>query len=330
MARLYHTKRKGKRKRKRKINAKNYNIILTKTQFSPKNLISRPIDPIDQQNENSTPTSTPIAASNSQDNSFTPIKKLKFSIGSFRIVYRTGNYLMSFTRRIQIYRDTTGIYKYFSQQLSSYKGAGHKSERVPTPFGSITVSYMDNKLHLVDKFVRGGRYSAYKNILGILDKSNYSHEIAKSILEYLETPAIDNFKDFNDVQIEKVKYIDNLSKAESACAKALSAILMISEPSQNRNYGGGMPERAIARKIVDCNCRFSDVINKELYQQMQKGGAKIAKTMIHLSPELAIYSSPQGLDLMDDANEVSLIPPNLPWPATLNNERNFINENKNE
>ncbi len=307
MSRLHHSNQKRTKPRYR-INVKNYHRISSNSRFSAKNFLDNQSYSTDRQNENPTPTSTPIIASNSQDNPSTPVEKIKFQNDLFKGVYKTGDYLIELARNIQIAREETAKYKYLAQQLSSYTGKGKKIEKVPTPFGSVTVSYKHNR-RSVDKFIHGGIYSSYKSILRILDRSDYSKEIAKDILKYLETSAIDNFKDFSDVQIEPVEYIDNLSAAELICAKVLSAILMVSEPSQNRNYCGGALERALLRTIVSRGCNFSDVINKELYQQMQKYGAIIARMMMHISDELAVYFSPQVLDFPDNANDVPLVSP---------------------
>ena len=305
MSRSYQANPK-KTKPRYRINAKNYNIIPRKLQFSPKNLIDRQFGSTDKQDENSTPTSTPIISSNSQDNSFTSVKKLRFSIGSFKIVYRTSDYLMTFTRRIQSYRDETRIYKYFAQQISSYTGGDNKTEYIATPFGSAKVWYRHYKFHDVDKVICGGCYSSYTSILSVLNTSNYSQEIAESILKYLQTPAINNFKDFNDLKVDQSKYINKLSHKELKCANALSAILMVSEPSKNRNYGGGARERALLRTMLSSNGRFTDVFNKKFYPQMQKGGAAIARTSTSIPNELNSKMSPQGLDLM---NQLPITPP---------------------
>ena len=276
--------------------------------FNAKKRIAGKLNFDKQRYECSTPTSTPIILSQSQDTTTTSVSENDSFNKHLQKLRTEISVNLNRAREIQIMRDTCNKYKYFCQQIAGYsKTTNWSPEKLPTPFGNVTVRYIHNS-RSVDKFICGGKYSSYKEILDVLDNSKHSNEIAKSMLKYLESLAIDNFIDLSNLQVNQYNSSE-LGKEELTCAKVLSAMLMISEPSQNRNYCGGALERALLRYIVEHKCKFSDVINETFYPQIKKGGAIIARTMMNISDELAAHFSPQGLDLKDNANNESLISP---------------------
>ncbi len=285
---------------KNKPDPKISNYTLRTPNFKPKENIPLKFDKC------STPASTPTILSQSQDTTSTFIPKNNNFNKYLQELCTEAKINLYYAREIQNIRDSRHKYKYFCQQIANYSKITNWSiEDLPTPFGTVKVLYIHNR-NYVDKFIcMGNKYSSYKEILPVLDNSKHSNEIAKSILEYLETPAIDNFINLSSLQVKQYNSTE-LGDKELNCAKALSAILMISEPSQNRNYCGGALERALLRYIVNNKCKFSDVINKKLYPQMQKGGAAIARMLMSIPNELNSQMSPQGLDLM---NQLPITPP---------------------
>lgn len=212
-------------------------------------------------------------------------------------------------RQRQEVRKTSKRYRFLSQAYTANITPDMitKSYPLPTPFGDVNCDLNKGKVG-IDIWVKKDDYRldyiSLCNVITSVLNIDGQKELAKLILNYLETSVDNNIQGRDLFKLEKIgekifiknrenhKYFNLNSnghelmdidvKNAKRCASILSGILFVAESSENRMFDGGKSARAVLRAIISGDKTFEEAFidfngKGPWYPIAQPGGADIAR-----------------------------------------------------